>query len=72
MKVAVDVALTAVSCGYVAPYQDVIGVGGSGKGADTAIILRATYPASLFDKDPAKRLEIKEIIAMPIAKKWWD
>jgi len=72
MKVAVDVALTAVSCGYVVPYQDVIGVGGSGKGADTAIILRATYPASLFDKDPAKRLEIKEIIAMPIAKKWWD
>jgi hypothetical protein len=72
MKVAVDVALTAVSCGYVTPYQDVIGVGGSGKGADTAIILRATYPACLFDKDPAKRLEIKEIIAMPIAKKWWD
>ncbi len=72
MKVAVDVALTAVSCGYVTPYQDVIGVGGSGSGADTAIILRATYPACLFDKDPAKRLEIKEIIAMPIAKKWWD
>ncbi|MGQ9546041.1 MAG: pyruvate kinase alpha/beta domain-containing protein [Dehalococcoidia bacterium] len=72
MKVAVEVALTAVSCGYVTPYEDVIGVGGSGKGADTAIVLRATYPASLFDKDPAKRLEIREIIAMPTAKKWWD
>jgi len=72
MKVAVEVALTAVSCGYVTPYEDVIGVGGSAKGADTAIVLRATYPGSLFDKDPAKRLEIKEIIAMPIAKKWWD
>jgi hypothetical protein len=72
MKVAVEVALTAVSCGYVTPYEDVIGVGGSSKGADTAIVLRATYPASLFDKDTAKRLEIREIIAMPISKKWWE
>jgi hypothetical protein len=72
LKVAVEVALIGVSCGYVTPYEDVIGVGGSSNGADTAIVLRATYPASLFDKDPAKRLEIREIIAMPISKKWWD
>jgi hypothetical protein len=72
MKVAVEVVLIGVSCGYVAPYEDVIGVGGSGKGADTAVVLRATYPACLFDKDPAKRLEIKEVIAMPISKKWWQ
>ena len=72
MKVAVEVALLAVSCGYITPFEDVIGVGGSGKGVDTAILLRATYPACLFDKNPAKRLEIKEIIAMPVAKKWWD
>ena len=72
MKVAVEVALTGVSCGCVTPYQNVIGVGGSGKGADTAIVLRATYPACLFDKDPAKRLEIREIIAMPVSKKWWE
>ena len=72
MKVAVEVVLIAVSCGYMTPYQDVIGVGGSGKGADTAIILRATYPASLFDKDQTKRLEIKEIIAMPVSKRWWE
>lgn len=72
MKVAVEVALMAVSCGYVAPYKDVIAVGGSGKGADTAIVLRTTYPPSLFDKDPAKRLEIKEILAMPSSKKWWE
>lgn len=72
VKVAVEVALTAVSCGYVTPYEDVIGVGGSSKGADTAIVLRATYPASLFDKDPEKRLEIREIIAMPLSKKWWE
>jgi len=72
MKVAVEVALMAVSSGYVAPYQDVIAVGGSGTGADTAIVLRATYPSVLFDKDPSKKMEIKEIIAMPIAKEWWE
>ena len=72
MKVAVEVALTAVSCGCVTPFEDVVGVGGSGKGADTAIVLRATYPASLFDKDTSKRLEVREIIAMPISKKWWE
>jgi len=72
MKVAVEVVLMGVSCGYVTPYEDVIGVGGSGNGADTAIVLRATYPACLFDKDPAKKLEIREVIAMPIAKKWWE
>ena len=72
MKVAVEVALMAVSSGYVAPFQDVIAVGGSGTGADTAIVLRATYPAALFDKDPSKKMEIKEIIAMPIAKEWWE
>jgi len=56
----------------VTPFEDAIGVGRSGKGADTAIALRATYPACLSDRDPAKRLEIKEVIAMPISKKWWE
>ncbi len=71
LKVAVEIALAGVSCGYIIPYEDVIGVGGTGKGADTAIILRATYPPCMFDKDPAKRLEIREIIAMPLSRKWW-
>ena len=72
LKVAVEIALTAVSCGFIPPFEDVIAVGGSGNGADTAIVLRGTYPACIFDKDPQKRLEIREIIAMPLAKKWWD
>lgn len=72
MKVAVEVALLAVSCGYLAPYSDVVAIGGCGRGADTAIVLRATYPASLFAQDSTKRLEIKEILAMSISKKWWE
>jgi hypothetical protein len=32
----VKVVLSGVSCGNVSPFEDVIGVGGSGRGADTA------------------------------------
>ena len=64
-KVAVEVVLTAVACGVLEPYQDVIGVGGTSRGADTALVLRATYPATVLSKDPSKTLEIREIIAMP-------
>ncbi|MFQ6076269.1 MAG: pyruvate kinase alpha/beta domain-containing protein [Candidatus Bathyarchaeia archaeon] len=72
LKVAVEVVLIAVSQGYVEPYQDVIGVGGSGEGADTAAVIHATYPAQIFHKESGKRLEIREIIAMPYRKKWWE
>ncbi len=71
LKVAVEVVLIAVECGYLEPYQDVIGVGGSLKGADSAVVLRATYPALVFSGDVEKRLEIREIIAMPRKKKWY-
>lgn len=71
LKVAVEVVMTAVACGHIEPYQDVIGVGGSGSGADSAAIMRATYPAMIFSKDSNKRLEIREVIAIPRNKKWY-
>ncbi len=72
MKVAVEVVLSAVDCGVLEPYKDVVGVGGSGRGADTAVVVRSTFPSMVFSKDREKRLEIREILAMPLAKKWWD
>jgi hypothetical protein len=69
LKVAVEVILMAVQSGYLEPYQDVIGVGGTSTGADTAVIARATYPATVFSEDPKKRLEIREVIALPQAKR---
>ena len=68
MKVAVEVAMIAVACGYIEPFQDVIAIGGSGRGADTAALLRATFPNLIFSKDASKRLVIKEVIAMPRGK----
>ncbi|MEM2089161.1 MAG: pyruvate kinase alpha/beta domain-containing protein [Thermoproteota archaeon] len=71
-KVAVEVILIAADKGLVKPYEDVIGVGGSGEGADTAIVARATPTKEIFSSDKSKRLEVREIIAMPLKKKWWD
>ena len=69
LKVAVEVVLMATMCGLLDPSEEVIGVGGSSRGADTAIILRSTYPTAVFSNDPKKRLEIREIICMPRMKK---
>ncbi|MDH5806811.1 MAG: pyruvate kinase alpha/beta domain-containing protein [Candidatus Methanomethylicaceae archaeon] len=72
MKVAVEVVIIATEFGLIEPFKYVIGIGGSGRGADTAAVLRSTYSGTVFSKDKNKRLEIREIIAMPLNKKWWD
>ncbi len=66
LKVAVEVVLMAVAGGFLAPYQEVIAVGGTGRGADTAIVVRATFPNHLLSQDPEKRLLIKEILCKPL------
>lgn len=70
-KVAVEVILIAADKGLINPYQDVVGIGGTGTGADTALIARATPTKEIFNKNENKKLEIREILAMPLKKKWW-
>jgi len=65
LKVAVEVVLIAVSNGYLDPFQDVVAVGGTHRGVDTAIVMNATYPNYVFSQDPAKRLWIREILCKP-------
>jgi len=71
-KVAVEVMLIAVDEKAVNPGEEVIGVGGTEKGADTAIVLKATSSRKIFSSDPDERLEIREILAMPLKKMWWE
>ena len=66
LKVAVEVVLIAVASGFLEPYTDVIGVGGTSKGADTAIVLNATFANHVFSKEEKKRLRIKELICKPL------
>lgn len=71
LKVAIEVILIAADKGEINLYEDVIGVGGTGRGSDTAIIARATKTEEIFTGNTSKKLEIREILAMPLKKKWW-
>lgn len=70
-KVAVEVILIAADKELIDPYQDVVGVGGSGGGADTALVARSTRTGEIFAGDRSKKLEVREVLAMPLQKKWW-
>jgi hypothetical protein len=68
-KAAVEVILVAADRGkFSYPPEDVVGVGGTGSGADVAIIARATASKDIFSPEKSKALAIREIIAMPLAK----
>lgn len=68
MKVAVEVSVVAVEILKVKPFSKIVAVGGTGEGADTAIVARTSSQKEAFGKKPEKRLSIQEIIAMPIEK----
>ena len=58
-KVAVEIALMAADAGLIRTDEDVIAIGGSGKGADTALVLRPATSSHIFD------LNVKEVICKP-------
>ncbi|MCK4591804.1 MAG: hypothetical protein KAT86_08625 [Candidatus Latescibacteria bacterium] len=49
----------AADAGLIPTDREIIAVGGSGGGAEAAIVLKATYMNNFFD------LEIRKIIAKP-------
>jgi hypothetical protein len=57
IKVAVEIAVMAADAGLVPTDREIIAVGGSGRGADAALVLKAAHMNNFFD------LEIREIIA---------
>lgn len=71
LKTAVEAILMATDHGAVPPYQDVISIAGSDKGADTAIVARSTYSTHVFSGDSTQRFQVLEIIAMPRRKQWY-
>ncbi len=58
-KVAIEIALMAADAGLVRTDEDVISIGGTGKGADTALLIQPANSFKLFD------LKVKEIICKP-------
>jgi len=62
MKVAVEISVMAADAGLIPTDAEIIAIGGSGKGADFAAVIKAAHMNNFFD------LEIREIIAMPRKK----
>jgi len=62
LKVCVEIAIMAADSGAI-PIEEVVAIGGRGRGADTAVILRPAHMNSFFN------MEIREIICMPRFKK---
>jgi hypothetical protein len=58
-KVAIEIALMAADSGFVSVKEDVISIGGSGRGADTALVLRPANVQDFFD------VKVREIICKP-------
>jgi uncharacterized protein len=58
-KVAVEIALMAADAGLVRSDEDVISMGGTGEGVDTALVVRPANSYRFFD------LKVREVICKP-------
>ena len=59
MKVCLEVAVMAAEAGFVTPDEEVVVLGGSGHGADTAVVMKPAYAASMFET------KFKAVLCMP-------
>ncbi|MFQ5905007.1 MAG: pyruvate kinase alpha/beta domain-containing protein [bacterium] len=59
MKVACEIVLMAMESGATTGKRDVIAVGGTSKGADTAVVIRPANVHAFFD------MKVKEVICKP-------
>ena len=58
-KVCVEITLMATDAGLIPVDEDIVAIGGTGRGADTALRVHPANSAKFFD------LKIKEVIAKP-------
>lgn len=58
-KVAIEITIMATDAGLINAGEDIIAIGGTGKGADTALLIKAANSFNFFD------LKIRKIICKP-------
>jgi hypothetical protein len=58
-KVCVEITMMAADAGLIPVDKDIIAIAGSGRGADTALLIKPANASRFFD------LKIREIIAKP-------
>ncbi|MBS7619944.1 hypothetical protein KEJ21_04770 [Candidatus Bathyarchaeota archaeon] len=59
MKVVVEITAMAADAGVIPIDRDVIAIAGTGKGADTAVVVKPAYSHNIFD------MVVREVIAKP-------
>lgn len=59
MKVGCEITLMAADAGFINTEKDAISISGTGRGADTALVLKPANTQSFFD------LKVKEILCKP-------
>ena len=59
-KVAIEIALMAADAGLIRTDEDVISIGGTGEGVDTALVLKPAHTQNFFD------LKVREVICKPV------
>jgi hypothetical protein len=59
VKVGVEIAVMALDAGLIPYGEPVVAIGGTGRGADTAIVVTPSHASSIFDT------KINEIICKP-------
>ncbi|MEQ8153926.1 MAG: pyruvate kinase alpha/beta domain-containing protein [Clostridiaceae bacterium] len=60
LKVCVEVSVMAADSGFIPYLEPIIAIGGTGRGADTAIIISAAHASNILDT------KIHEIICKPL------
>lgn len=58
-KVAVEIAVMALDAGMIPHGRDIMAIGGSGRGADTALVVRPAHARAFFDT------RVVEVICRP-------
>ena len=61
MKVVCEITLMAADAGLVRTDEDIIVIGGTGRGADTAVVLKPVNSEDFFD------LKVREILCKPLS-----
>jgi len=69
-RTAVEIVFMAVEAGVVPVGERVVSIAGTGWGADSAIVMRASRLDDAVGADPEKRMKIEEILAMPKRTEW--
>jgi hypothetical protein len=70
LRTAVEIVFMAVEAGAVKVGERVIAVAGTARGADSAIVMRATRFEDAVGEQPLSRMKIEEILAMPKETEW--